>query len=244
MAEPSLILAVDDDPSILHLVRLELSEHGFRVLTAETGAQALKLSEQQVPDLVVLDVMLPDLPGIEVLRQLRQRGGVSVIMLTARSTHGDKVNALNSGADDYTAKPFSPKELAARVKAVLRRAQPVPVSEAPIVHVAGFVIDLRRRLVLRDDEIVLLTRTEWTVLQALAEHVGEVVPNEQTLSEVWRTAHRDDLQYLRIWISRLRKKLQDGPLEDSSVRTFHGFGYMLQGAAEGEAKPFDANPER
>ena len=240
MADQSLILVVDDDPSILNLVRLELSDHGHRVLTAGNGTDALSLAQELSPDLVVLDLMLPDISGMEVMRRLRGQSTVSVIMLTARGADAEKVRALNSGADDYVAKPFSPEELSARVSAVLRRARPLPPGEKLIVRLGDLRIDLERRLALRGEEIVPLTRTEWNLLQVLAENVGKVMPSADLLSRVWGPEYRDDTHYLRVWVSRLRGKLQSEPLPESYIRTFPGVGYMLKPPAHDERESLDA----
>jgi two-component system KDP operon response regulator KdpE len=230
MDESHLILVVDDDPSILHLVRLELAEHGFRVLTAESGTKGLRLAQEALPDLVVLDLLLPDMLGTEVMRELHQQSSVPVILLTAKSADADKVRGFQQGADDYVAKPFSPEELVARINAVLRRAKVIPGEGESIVRLlAGLQVDLARRLVLRDGEIVPLTRTEWNLLQCLAENVGKVMLGSDLLSRVWGPEYRDDIHYLRVWISRLRSKLEPDRPEPSLIRTFPGVGYMLRG---------------
>jgi two-component system KDP operon response regulator KdpE len=238
---PSLILVVDDDAAILKLVRLELSAQGFGVLAAETGTEAIRFAEEYRPDLVVLDLMLPDMSGIEVMRRLRERTTtVSVIMLTAKGTDADKVRGLELGADDYVPKPFSPDELVARVNAVLRRARRLPGIRASIVRFRDVQVDLERRIVLRGDAVVPLTRTEWNLLQSLAENAGKVMLGTELLTRVWGPEYRNDVHYLRVWISRLRSKLEPGRPEPSLIRTFPGIGYMLEAPVPDETASFAA----
>ncbi|MFA7297662.1 MAG: response regulator transcription factor, partial [Dehalococcoidia bacterium] len=162
-----LILAIDDEPGILRVIKLDLSDQGFRVLTAPNGEEGLRIAEKHRPDLILLDVVLPGMPGLEVLRELRERTNVPVIMLTAKRAEADKVRGLELGADDYLGKPFSLDELSARVRAVLRRTNSTPATEH-VIQVADIEIDLGRRMVRRNSEIVTLTRTEWNLLQCLA----------------------------------------------------------------------------
>jgi len=224
-AEP-LILAVDDEVGIQRLIKLELSSQGFRVVTASGGEEALRLAEQQRPDIAVLDIVMPDMSGLEVMRKLRERTGIPIILLTAKDNDADKVRGLELGADDYLVKPFNPEELSARVRAVLRRS--IGLSNAEISVRAGDVeIDLNRRLVKRNGEIVTLTRTEWMLLQHLAANAGKVMLNTELLSKVWGPEYRDDLQYLRVWVSRLRGKLEADPSSPAIIKTLQGIGYLL-----------------
>ena len=229
-AEP-LILAVDDEVGIQRLIKLELSSQGFRVVTASGGEEALRLAEQQRPDIAVLDIVMPDMSGLEVMRKLRERTGIPIILLTAKDNDADKVRGLELGADDYLVKPFNPEELSARVRAVLRRS--VGLSNAEIPVRAGDVeIDLNRRLVKRNGEIVTLTRTEWMLLQHLAANAGKVMLNTELLSKVWGPEYRDDLQYLRVWVSRLRGKLEADPSSPAIIKTLQGIGYLLDADEE------------
>jgi DNA-binding response OmpR family regulator len=223
----SLILVVDDDPGILKLVRLELTEQDFRVITAENGEDAIRAVEEHHPDLVVLDVVLPDISGLEVLRRLRQRSPIPIILLTAKGGDADKVRGLEMGADDYLAKPFNPEELSARVRAVLRRERRQAAPVASNLKVGELEIDLERRVVMRQGDIVPLTRTEWNLLHHLAANAGKVMVTAEILSKVWGPEYRDDVQYLRVWISRLRGKLEPDRPDQSMIRTFPGIGYML-----------------
>jgi two-component system KDP operon response regulator KdpE len=226
MTVEPLILAVDDEAGILRLIRLELTEQGYRVVVASDGEEAVRTFEQQRPDVVVLDIMLPDMSGLEVMRRLRERSNTPIILLTARDHDEDKVRGLELGADDYIVKPFNPQELTARVRAVLRRAVRESIGESLVV--AGDVeIDLDKRLVTKAGEPVSLTRTEWMLLQHLASNAGRVMLNTELLSKVWGPEYIDDLQYLRVWISRLRSKLETDHAQPSVIKTLQGIGYLL-----------------
>jgi two-component system KDP operon response regulator KdpE len=231
MTVEPLILAVDDEAGILRLIKLELSSQGFRVVVAGDGEEALRLAEQQRPDIVVLDIVMPQMNGLEVMRRLRERTSVPVILLTAKDHDDDKVRGLELGADDYLVKPFNPEELSARVRAVLRRGYRPAAGGDNIVTVGNVEIDLDRRLVKKDGEVVSLTRTEWMLLQHLAANAGKVMLNTELLSKVWGPEYRDDLQYLRVWVSRLRSKLEPDPSSPTIIKTLQGIGYLLD--AEG-----------
>jgi two-component system KDP operon response regulator KdpE len=231
MAVEPLILAVDDEAGILRLIKLELSSQGFRVIVANDGEEALRLAEQQRPDIVILDIVMPDMSGLEVMRRLRERTSIPIILLTAKDHDEDKVRGLELGADDYLVKPFNPEELSARVRAVLRRGFRPSTGAENVVRVNNVEIDLNRRLVKKDGEVVSLTRTEWMLLQHLAANAGKVMLNTELLSKVWGPEYRDDLQYLRVWVSRLRSKLEPDPANPSIIKTLQGIGYLLD--AEG-----------
>lgn len=220
------VLAVDDEPAILRLIKLSLRDQGHEVITARTGAEALDLAEQLRPDVAVLDIVMPDTSGIELMRQLRERASMPVILVTAKDTDADKVRGLQEGADDYVVKPFNPEELGARIEAVLRRS--VSPSDIDRIVRAGHVeIDLNRRLVTREGQVVSLTRTEWLLLQALASNAGRTLLGAELLSSVWGPEYRDDFQYLRVWVSRLRRKLEDNTSEPRVILTRPGIGYTL-----------------
>ncbi len=239
MSTEPLVLAVDDEAGILRLIKLELSTQGFRVITAAGGEEALRVAEEQRPDIALLDIVMPEMTGLELMRRLRERSNIPVILLTAKGSESDKVRGLELGADDYLAKPFSPDELSARVRAVLRRTVGSSGAEN-VVHVGGIEVDLNRRLVKRDGKIVTLTRTEWMLLQHLAANVGKIMLNAELLSKVWGPEYRDDLQYLRVWVSRLRRKLEDDPSKPKLIKTFQGIGYML--AVQGEETAAEGEP--
>jgi two-component system KDP operon response regulator KdpE len=238
MTNKPLILVVDDDPKILRLLRVELTAQGFQVLVAERGRDALDLVERQRPDLVILDIIMPGMDGLEVLRRLRESSGVPVILLTAKGTDSDKIIGLELGADDYLAKPFNPEELTARVRAVLRRTQAreTPTSGDRLVC-GDIVVDLARRTVFVRDRPVVLSRTEWQLLQQLCANAGRVMLHEDLLSRTWGPEYRDDVQYLRVWISRLRQKLEDNPSEPRYIRTVQGVGYILDATPAGKPGP-------
>lgn len=230
-----VVLVVDDDRKILRLLRIELTAQGFQVLMAEYGQEALDLVERQRPDLVILDIIMPGMDGLEVLKRLREKWEVPVILLTAKGTDSDKILGLELGADDYLAKPFNPEELTARVRAVLRRTQ---TREAPInghrLVCGHIVIDLARRTVHVNGKAVVLSRTEWQLLHQLCANAGRVMLHEDLLSRTWGPEYRDDVQYLRVWISRLRQKLEENPSEPRYIRTVQGIGYILDPSPEPE----------
>jgi two-component system KDP operon response regulator KdpE len=221
-----LLLVADDEPRITKLVSMALSEEGFRVVTASSGEEALAKAEQIRPDIILLDIVMPDLDGIEVMRQLRERRQVPVILLTAKGSTADKAKGLDLGADDYVAKPFHPDELAARVRAVLRRASGA-AQGVGVIAFDDIEIDLERRIVTRSGELVQLSRTEWLLLQHLAANAGKVVLHTELLTKVWGPEYRDDLQYLRVWVSRVRRKLGAKPGDPGRIKTFQGIGYLL-----------------
>jgi len=227
-----LILVADDEPRITKLVSIALSEEGFRVVTANGGEDALVKAEEVRPDVVLLDIVMPDLDGIGVMRQLRERRPVPVILLTAQGSTADKAKGLDLGADDYVAKPFHPDELAARVRAVIRRTSGATPGQG-IVAFDDVEIDLERRMVTRGGELVQLSRTEWLLLQHLAANAGKVVLHTELLTKVWGPEYRDDLQYLRVWVSRVRRKLGAKPGEPGRIKTFQGIGYLLDVDAGG-----------
>lgn len=211
MSESSpVVLVVDDEPGIMRLVKLALAEQTWTVVEAVDGATALRLFDERSPDLVVLDLTLPDLTGFEVMAAMREKRPVPVIMLTAKGSDVDKIRGLSEGADDYIAKPFSPDELTARVRAILRRTTPATASDVA-VRFADIEVNLSARLVKRNGEHVPLTRNEWQLLELLAQRPGKVVNNRDLLSQIWGSDYVDEVQYLRVWISRLRKKIEPEP---------------------------------
>ncbi len=226
MAGKQLILVVDDEPGILRLINLVLSNDGFRVVAAGNGMEALHLAEARRPDLVILDIKMPEMSGLEVMRRMRDRSSTPVILLTGQTQDEKKVLGLDAGADDYISKPFNPGELSARVRAVLRRAHHLPGNGGKL-RTDGVEIDLDGRLVRKDGELVVLTRTEWRLLQELASNAGRVMLNEEILSRVWGPEYRDESQYLRVWIYRLRSKLEKEPSNPKVIATFPGIGYMV-----------------
>jgi two-component system, OmpR family, KDP operon response regulator KdpE len=235
---PPLVLVADDEPRITKLVALTLADEGFHVATARGGVEALQKAEQLRPDIVLLDIVMPDLDGIEVMRRLRERRPVAIILLTAKVSMADRAKGLGLGADDYLAKPFHPDELTDRVRAVLRRAAGAAPGSG-VLQFDGVEIDLERQMVLRNGKLVQLSRMEWLLLQRLAVDAGTVVPAAELLSEVWGPDYRDDLQFLRVWISRLRRKLGAAAGEAGPIRAVRGDGYLLDAAS---AAPDDTTP--
>lgn len=227
-----LILVVDDEPPIVRLVKAKLRVDGYEVLTATRGGEALAIVNQESPDLVVLDVMMPDMDGFETLRRIRQQSTVPVVMLTARGSDMDKLKGLQSGADDYITKPFNPDELEARIAAILRRTAGVhqPESEA-VLHYPGLIIDLERKIVTADGEEVRLSRTEWDLLSQLAGNAGRVMMHTELLSRIWGPEYRNETQYLRTWVSRLRAKLEPKDGSFTLITTYPGMGYRFESPA-------------
>ena len=226
MKNPLLVLVADDEPRITKLVAVTLTDEGFRVITASGGEEALAMADEYRPDIVLLDIVMTDLDGIEVMSQLREFRPVPVILLTAKGSTADKARGLDLGADDYIAKPFHPDELAARVRAVLRRSSGV-IAAGGVVHIGDIEIDLERRFMTRGGELVQLSRTEWLLLQHLAANAGKVVLHSELLTKVWGPEYRDDMQYLRVWVSRVRRKLGAAPGEPGPITTYQGIGYVL-----------------
>jgi DNA-binding response OmpR family regulator len=222
------VLIVDDEPRIVRFVRTELETEGYRTLTATTGAAALDLVELEHPSVVVLDLLLPDLDGFEVLRRIREVSRVPVIMLTARGADSDKVRGLNQGADDYLTKPFNPEELSARVRAILRRTGAEKEADPPPLVRGDLRVDFDQRRVRVGGRDVNLSPTEWQLLYQLARNAGRVVLHEDLLTMAWGSAYRDDLQYLRVWMSRLRRKLGDDPRNARYIHTVGGVGYTIR----------------
>ncbi len=234
MSDRPLVLVVDDEPGILKLLSQLLADDGYRTVAAKDGEEAISAAEEFRPDIVLLDLSLPDIDGVEVMRHMRERVNVPIIMVTARGSDTDKILGLGLGADDYISKPFNPQELSARVQAVLRRSHGAPADGARVV--AGDVeIDLTKRAVLRSGERVKLSRTEWLLLQTLAANAGKVVLHNELLSKVWGPEYRDELEYLRVWVSRLRRKLESNPSEPEIIKTFQGIGYLLDAEATAPA---------
>jgi two-component system KDP operon response regulator KdpE len=233
-----MILVVDDEPAIARLVRATLQADGHSVITASRGEEALDLLDEQRPDLIVLDLMMPGIDGFETLRRIRMQSQVPVIMLTARAAGADKLKGLSGGADDYVTKPFNPDELAARVSAVLRRTGAVaPAGGRAVLRYPGLEIDLERRRVLVNGEEARLSKTEWELLAQLAGNAGRVLLHGELLTRIWGPEFRDEAHYLRTWVSRLRAKLETDSDAPPIITTFPGLGYRLEPpAGEGIAR--------
>ncbi|MCB0233010.1 MAG: response regulator transcription factor [Anaerolineae bacterium] len=223
----SKILIVDDEPNILQTVRAYLEREGYAVQSASDGAAALKLAYVFQPDLIVLDIMLPGIDGLEVLRQLRQTSDVYVLLLTARADETDKIVGLTVGADDYLTKPFSPRELVARIKAILRRGRGNEPGERVLI-VSSLRIDPESRQVWKESQLIDLTTIEFDILHALARHPGRVLSREQLIEQVWGYDYYGDERVVDVHIGRLRKKLDDDAGKPETIVTVRGVGYRLE----------------
>ncbi len=221
------ILVVEDDAPIVRTLRINLRARGYDVVVATTGRAALASMADEAPDLVVLDLGLPDMDGIDVLRRIRSRADVPVIVLTARSDADDKVEALDEGADDYVTKPFGMDELLARLRANLRRSLAGP-SPLPPVHTDDFDLDFSTFRATREGLPVRLTPTEWKLLAELARRRSTVVPHTQLLHAVWGPAYGREANYLRVYANQLRRKLEPDPAHPRYLLTEPGMGYCLR----------------
>ncbi len=223
------ILVVDDEPKLVRLVREVLTAVGFSVLSIGSGEAAIEMVSLEQPDLILLDIVLAGkTDGYEVARRVREFSSVPIIMLTAKARESDLLHGFDVGADDYLVKPFSSKELLARVRAVLKRARHGPIAPTEAEVVCGELrIDLARRRVTVQGREIQLTRTEYNLLHELAAHRNQVLLHEQLLTAVWGAEYRDDLDYLRAYIRYLRKKLEADPANPKWIVTSSGVGYML-----------------
>lgn len=228
MDRPVHILVVDDDDSVRRLVAAYLEGEGYRVTQAADGNAALRALAADPPDLLVLDLMLPGVGGLQVARRLKESAAVPVVMLTARGEEGDVLRGFEAGADDYLVKPFSPKVLVARVRAVLRRAGLDEGESTGPLEFPGLTIDERSREVFVDGVVVDLTAIEFDLLRALVEHPGWVYSREQLLERVWGYDYLGDSRVVDVHVANLRKKIGDDPTSPRFVRTVRGVGYKFQ----------------
>jgi two-component system KDP operon response regulator KdpE len=221
------VLVVDDEPQILRALRINLRVRGYEVDTAATGGQALEAAGHHPPDLVILDLGLPDLDGVEVIGGLRGWTSAPIIVLSGRADSTDKVKALDAGADDYVTKPFGMDELLARMRAAARRA--APAEETPQVRLGGLVVDLAAKRVIRPDgPDIRLTPTEWHLLEVLLRHPGKLMSQRQLLAEVWGPGYADATGNLRLYMTQLRRKLEPDPARPRWLLTEPGMGYRYQ----------------
>jgi two-component system KDP operon response regulator KdpE len=222
------VLIADDEQRILFFLKSRLKASGYEVLTASNGLEAVEQVHAQEPDLVVLDVMMPEMNGFEALKQIRASYSVPVIVLSAREASADKVKGLDLGADDYLAKPFSPDELVARIEAVRRRLATAEDRKAiDLISLGNMVVDFHKRRVSVDDKEIQMTRIEWLLISQLTRNAGKVMMYEELLTRVWGSEYRDDVQILRTWISRLRHKIEKEPGQPVIIRTIPKTGYMV-----------------
>jgi two-component system KDP operon response regulator KdpE len=222
------VLVIDDEPQILRALRINLSVRGYEVHTAATGVEALTVAAEHKPDVVVLDLGLPDMSGIEVLEGLRGWLTAPVIVLSARTDSSDKVEALDAGADDYVTKPFGMDEFLARLRAAVRRVATSVETDEPVVETASFTVDLAAKKVTRGGVDVHLTPTEWGMLEMLVRHRGKLVGRDELLKEVWGPAYAKETHYLRVYLAQLRRKLEDDPSHPKHLLTEAGMGYRFQ----------------
>ena len=221
------VLVVDDEPGLVHALAINLRAHGWDVTTAPNGAQALDLAASWHPEVVLLDLGLPDISGLEVIAGIRGWSRVPIVVLSARQHGEDKVDALDAGADDYVTKPFAMNELLARLRAAVRRATPGDVTEA-VVEAGELTIDLARRRVLRHGDEVRLSPTEWALIEVLVRNRGKLVSRHQLLQEVWGPAYTTETGYLRVYTAQLRRKLERDPAHPRHIITQPGMGYIFE----------------
>ncbi len=222
------ILVVDDEERMARFIRLNLEHDGFQVIEAYNGTKAIQQLRDSLPDCVLLDVMLPDIDGFEVLQLIREISSVPVIMLTAKGEEDDRVHGLELGADDYVTKPFSPRELVSRVRAVLRRTDATSPEEKGIIEVdERLKIDFNRREIWLEGKLVKLRPTEYRLLYHLVQNAGWVLTYDQILSKVWGYEYRDELHYVRLYINYLRQKLEKDPSNPVYILTERGVGYRF-----------------
>jgi two-component system KDP operon response regulator KdpE len=222
------ILVVDDEERMVRFIRLNLEHDGFVVVEAFNGKQALQRLRDATPDLILLDIMMPDLDGFEVLQMIREINNVPVIMLTAKGEEDDRVRGLELGADDYVTKPFSPRELVSRVKAVLRRTEGAGGSMHGLIQVdERLKIDFDRREIWLEGKIVKLRPTEYRMLYHLVQNAGWVISHDQLLTKVWGYEYRDEPHYVRLYINYLRQKLEKDPANPKYILTERGVGYRF-----------------
>jgi two-component system KDP operon response regulator KdpE len=227
MSESARILVVDDEPQIRRFLRLGLEGQGYRVVEAPTADAALKAAVAEQPELVVLDLGLPDREGFEVLGALREWSRAPVLVLSVRNREAEKVRAFDLGADDYVVKPFGMAELLARIKAALRRRLEGQADE-PVFRVGGLEVDLGRRLVRVDGADVRLSPKQYRLLQILVSNAGKVVTHRQLLKEIWGPVHHDDIQYLRVFVRKLRTRIEADAARPRYLLTELGVGYRLR----------------
>lgn len=223
------ILVVDDEPRMINFIRMNLELEGHQVIEAHTGLEALEAIRTRLPDIVLLDVMMPELDGFETLRMLREFSSIPVIMLTAKGEENDKVYGLELGADDYITKPFGPRELSSRIKAVLRRADMPSASpdQAALKIDDRLSVDFNRHEVIVSGERIKLRPTEYRLLYHLIENAGWTVPHDQLLAKVWGYEYRDEAHYVRLYVNYLREKIEEDPSNPRYILTERGVGYRF-----------------
>ena len=226
VTSPLSVLVVDDEPAIQRLLAINLEAAGYRVTLAADGQQGLTLAAQKRFNAIILDLGLPDMTGLETLKRLREWTQIPIIILTVHDGETDKIEALDGGADDYVTKPFNTGELLARLRAALRRANKGPTEE-PVFQTGDLAVDIAARRVTRADKPVMLTATEYNLLRLFIQHAGKVLTHRLLLQEVWGPEHHGDMAYLRVYMLRLREKLEADPAKPKLLLTEPGVGYRL-----------------
>jgi DNA-binding response OmpR family regulator len=222
------VLVVDDESRMINFIRMNLELEGFQVIEGGNGLEALDMLRRHIPDLIILDVMMPQLDGFETLRMLREFSNVPVIMLTAKGEEEDKVRGLELGADDYITKPFGAREMVSRAKAVLRRINSVAEPSEAILQVdPRLAVDFNKREVIVEGEHIKLRPTEYRLLYHLIENAGWTVPHEQLLAKVWGYEYRDETHYVRLYVNYLREKVEEDPSNPKYILTERGIGYRF-----------------
>ncbi|MEO3753919.1 response regulator [Streptomyces sp. B6B3] len=222
------VLVVDDEPQMLRALVINLRARDYQVDTALDGTTALRLAADRHPDVIILDLGLPDMDGVEVIRGVRGWTRVPIIVLSARHTSDEKVEALDAGADDYVTKPFGMDELLARLRAAVRRAEPAASGDGAVVETDDFSVDLAAKKVHRGGRDVRLTPTEWHLLEVLIRNAGRLVSQRQLLQEVWGPSYRTETNYLRVYMAQLRRKLESDPSAPRHFITEPGMGYRFE----------------
>lgn len=235
--KPPLVLVVDDEPRIIRFVSINLELEGFRVLEAHDGLEAVQQVREKMPDIVLLDVTMPELDGFETLGMIRDFSSVPVLMLTVRNSEEDKVRGLDAGADDYITKPFSPRELISRVRAVLRRTHPLAPSESLLLEIDDRLsVDFNTGELIVEGQRVKLRPTEFRLLRHLLENAGWTIPYGTLLSKVWGYEYKDSISYLRLYINYLRKRIEPDPAHPRYIFTERGLGYRFVNFRKRQAK--------
>lgn len=228
-----LILLIEDEPQMRRFLRITLESHGYRFIEAATAQEGLMQASTRNPDVILLDLGLPDLDGLEVAKRLREWTQTPVIVISAREQEQDKVRALDAGADDYLTKPFNAGELLARIRVALRHAARQNAAQEPVFVLEDLRVDLAKRQVFIDDQEVHLTPIEYKLLIVLIRHAGKVITHSQLLKEVWGPAHMNEVQYLRVYMTQLRHKLEKDPARPRFLMNEPGIGYRLKYDPEG-----------
>ena len=226
MSEKGLrVLVIDDEPQIRKLLKVSLGAHGYDVYEAVTGLDAVIQAANIKPDIVILDLGLPDIDGKEVVRRLREWSDLPILVLTARDQEKEKIDALDAGADDYITKPFGIGELLARMRVSVRRA--AHTGDDPVIQCGDLTVDLAQRRVMIDAQEIKLTPTEYDIMKVLAQNAGKVLTHRQLLKAVWGDTYAEDTQYIRVYVGQLRRKIEPNPTQPKYIITESGVGYRL-----------------